>query len=171
MLILTSFTLLNKAPTLLRPFSKKEIQTVRRTWRLVEPQNERATEIFYRNLFAAKPELRLLFKRDKSHTITEAIGRLVDGMDNLPDILPYVQKLAVMHVHFGVKKADYKLAGPVFIKTLKDLLGSEFTAGDEIVWNKIYRVLSGVMTSYAYPQRHTIVFSWLMQTVSKVRSA
>ena len=146
----------------IKPFSKDEIDTVRKTWRRIEPQNEHATRVFYDNLFAAKPEYEALFKREKSHTITEAIKYLVDGMDNLPTLLPYVRKLAVAHVHFGVREEDYSVAGPVFIGTLKQLIGPEFSKEDEIVWQSVYCVLSRLMISYAYPRPHTKILHWVL---------
>ena len=145
--------------------------TVRKTWAHIEPKNEHATELFYANLFIAKPELKVLFKRDKSHTITEAIKYLVDGMDDLPRLIPYVKKLAIMHVHFGVKEEDYQVAGPVFIATLKQLIGSDFSAEDEKVWQKVYRVLSKLMISYAYPRLHTKVLHRVFQCYSSIRAS
>ncbi len=145
---------------MLRAFSKKEISTVRRTWDIVSPNVDHATELFYQNLFEAHPQFKPLFKSEERH-FDEAISFLVDGIDDLPSVLPYVSKLAIRHVHYGVKEADYLVVGPVLMKTFRDVLGDQFTREDEKIWLRVYAVLSRVMISYAYPKWWTRIIRWI----------
>lgn len=148
---------------MLKPFSQLEIDTIRRTWRLIEPQQQLATDLIYENLFKEKPELELLFVREQRHNMTQAISRLIDGVDDLPRLLPYVANLAVMHVQFGVKKEDYPVAGVAFIKTLKQVLGPDFTKEDEIVWNNVYKILSKIMIKHAYPNLFFRIVNYIIK--------
>ena len=71
---------------------------------------EVAGALFYERLFASKPSFRPLFKNDMRVQGVKLMTMLAMVVYNLPEpgrILPAIRDLAVRHVDYGVKLADY----------------------------------------------------------------
>ena len=71
---------------------------------------EVAGALFYEQLFAANPSFRPLFKKDMRIQGTKLMTMLAMIVYNLPEpgnTLPSMRDLAVRHLDYGVKVADY----------------------------------------------------------------
>jgi len=67
---------------------------------------------------------------------------------NLPEpglILPAIRDLAVRHVGYGVKLADYNAVGEALLWTLQQALGEDFTPAVREAWTLCYDVLAAEM--------------------------
>ena len=82
--------------------------------------------------------------------LTQTLGFIVDHLEDEETLLPAARDLAVRHLNYDVTESQYASVGAALIATLKQLLGSAFTADDEAAWTEVYGVLSDVMVKAAY---------------------
>jgi len=75
---------------------------------------------------------------------------VVNGLSNLPAVLPAASALAKRHVAYGVKAADYKPVGAALLWTLERGLGEQWTPELAAAWGSAYTVLSDFMIGEAY---------------------
>ena len=88
-------------------------ELVRTTFARLAVMPEVAGALFYERLFAANPSFRPLFKNDMRIQGVKLMTMLAMVVYNLPEpgqILPAIHDLAVRHVEYGVKLADYDSA-------------------------------------------------------------
>jgi hemoglobin-like flavoprotein len=109
---------------------------------------EVAGALFYERLFATNPGFRQLFKRDMRIQVGRLMTMLAMVVYNLhqPDqILPAVRDLAVRHVDYGVKFADYDALREALLWTLEQALGDDLTPAVREAWTVCYDELAGEM--------------------------
>ena len=85
-------------------------ELVRTTFATLAVMPEVAGALFYERLFAANPSFRPLFKNDMRIQGVKLMTMLAMVVYNLPEpgqVLPAIRDLAVRHVEYGVKLADY----------------------------------------------------------------
>ena len=130
-----------------------QITAVQESWTKVEPIADQAATIFYDRVFELAPQVRPLFGDDltgQGRKLMKTLGTVVAGLNNLDDIVPVAQAMAVRHVGYGVEAAHYPVVGEALLYTLGQGLGDDFT--DELAesWGTAYGILSSVMIEAAY---------------------
>lgn len=133
-----------------------QIKLVQDSFVNVLPIPNEAAAGFYQRLFATAPETRAMFKGDmalQGRKLVMTLASIVDGLDQLDEIVPVARELAIRHVRYGVVPSQYALVGAALIHTLRDLLGSSFTPATEAAWSDAYALLSDVMIDAAYARR------------------
>jgi hemoglobin-like flavoprotein len=113
---------------------------------------EVAAALFYERLFAANPSLRPLFKNDMRIQGVKLMTTIALVVYNLPDpsqVLPAIRDLAVRHVEYGVKPADYDTLRDALLWTLGQVLGEDFTPAVREAWTLCYDELAGEMKAAA----------------------
>jgi hemoglobin-like flavoprotein len=113
---------------------------------------EVAGALFYERLFAANPTFRPLFKNDMRIQGVKLMTMLALVVYNLPEpgqVLPAIRDLAVRHVEYGVKLADYDTLRVALLETLEQVLGKEFTPAVREAWTVCYDDLAGEMKTAA----------------------
>jgi nitric oxide dioxygenase len=70
-------------------------------------------------------------------------------LDRLESILPAVKSLAIKHVDYGVRAEQYDDVGAALLWTLKQGLGSKFTAAHYLAWDRTYALLAQTMREAA----------------------
>ena len=113
---------------------------------------EVAAALFYERLFAANPEFRMLFKSDMRIQGVKLMTTLSLVVYNLPkpgQVLPAIRELAVRHVEYGVKLADYDALRDALLWTLEQVLGKDFTPAVREAWTVCYDELAGEMKTAA----------------------
>jgi nitric oxide dioxygenase len=78
------------------------------------------------------------------------LGFIVDHLDAPEPLMAAAKELATRHVGYGVSKDQYASVGAALIKSLRQLLGPEFSAEDEAAWTEVYGGLSEAMIDAAY---------------------
>ena len=71
---------------------------------------------------------------------------------NLPEpgkLLPVIRDLAIRHVEYGVKSADYDAVREALLWTLEQVLGEEFTPSVREAWTVCYEELANEMKAAA----------------------
>jgi hemoglobin-like flavoprotein len=132
------------------PEQKMLVQT---TFAKVVPIADTAAELFYGRLFTLDPSLKPLFKSDlkeQGKKLMKMIGAAVNGLDNLPGLVPVVQDLGKRHVPYGVKAEHYDTVASALLWTLEKGLGPDFTPAVKDAWATVYGILAGTMKQAAY---------------------
>jgi nitric oxide dioxygenase len=109
---------------------------------------EVAGALFYERLFEANPGLRPLFKSDMRIQGVKLMTMLATVVYNLPEpgqVLPAIRDLAVRHVQYGVKLADYDAVREALLWTLEQALGPDFTPAAREAWAFCYDELAAEM--------------------------
>ena len=127
-------------------------ELVRRTFAKLAVMPEVAGALFYERLFASNPNFRPLFKNDMRIQGVKLMTMLAMVVYNLPEpvrVWPAIRDLAVRHVEYGVKLADYDALREALLWTLEQVLGEDLTPADREAWAVCYDELAGEMKEAA----------------------
>jgi hemoglobin-like flavoprotein len=104
--------------------------------------------LFYERLFATNPSFRSLFKNDmriQGLKLMAMLSMVVYTLTEPSQALPAIRDLAVRHVEYGVKLADYDALRAALLWTLEQVLGEDFTPSVQDAWTLCYDELAGKM--------------------------
>jgi nitric oxide dioxygenase len=130
-----------------------QIKAIQESFTKVIPISEQAAALFYGRLFEIAPAVKPLFRGDikeQGRKLMATLAVVVNGLSNLPAVLPAASALAKRHVAYGVKAADYKPVGAALLWTLERGLGEQWTPELAAAWGSAYTVLSDFMIGEAY---------------------
>ena len=133
-----------------------QVSLVQDSFAKVVPIADQAAVIFYDRLFEMAPQVKPLFKGDMAkqrRALMGTLGVVVNGLSNLPTVLPAASALAKKHVGYGVEAAHYSLVGAALLWTLEKGLGEAWTSDVASAWTEAYGTLSGFMIGEAYGQQ------------------
>ena len=133
-----------------------QVSLVQDSFAKVVPIADQAAVIFYDRLFEIAPQVKPLFKGDMAkqrRALMGTLGVVVNGLSNLPTVLPAASALAKKHVGYGVEAAHYSLVGAALLWTLEKGLGEAWTPDVASAWTEAYGTLSGFMIGEAYGQQ------------------
>ena len=130
-----------------------QIKLVQDSFAKVAPISEQAAAIFYDRLFEVAPAVKPMFPADLTEQRKKLMATLavvVNGLGNLPSVLPAASALAKRHVGYGAKAEHYPVVGSALLWTLKKGLGEAWTPDVAAAWTEAYGTLSGYMIAEAY---------------------
>jgi nitric oxide dioxygenase len=130
-----------------------QVQLVQQSFSKVVPIADQAAILFYDRLFEIAPQVKAMFPADMTEQRKKLIGMLaavVNGLGDLPSILPAASALAKRHVAYGAKAEHYPVVGAALLWTLEKGLGDGWTPEAAAAWTTAYGTLSGYMISEAY---------------------
>jgi hemoglobin-like flavoprotein len=113
---------------------------------------EVAGALFYERPFATNPSLRPLFKNDMRIQVGRLMTMLAMVVYNLHQpgqVLPAIHQIAVRHVEYGVKLADYDALREALLWTLEQTFGKYLTPAVREAWTVCYNELAGEMKGAA----------------------
>jgi nitric oxide dioxygenase len=131
----------------------EQVKLVQQTFAQVVPIADKAAEIFYDRLFEVAPAVKPLFRGDMAEQRRKLIATLavvVNGLDDLPSVLPAASALAKRHVGYGARPEHYPVVGEALLWTLTRGLGPQWTPEVAGAWTAAYTTLSGFMIEEAY---------------------
>ncbi|HDX8821691.1 NO-inducible flavohemoprotein [Klebsiella michiganensis] len=124
------------------------IATVKATIPLLVETGPKLTAHFYDRMFTHNPELKEIFNMsnqrngDQREALFNAIAAYASNLENLPALLPAVEKIAQKHTSFQIQPEQYNIVGTHLLATLDEM----FSPGQEVLdaWGKAYGVLANV---------------------------
>ena len=124
------------------------IATVKATIPLLVETGPKLTAHGYDRMFTHNPELKEIFNMsnqrngDQREALFNAIAAYASNIENLPALLPAVEKIAQKHTSFQIKPEQYDIVGAHLLATLDEM----FSPGQDVLdaWGKAYGVLAGV---------------------------
>src|SRR4029077_17715209 len=133
--------------------SPEQKKLVKSTWAAVVPIADTAAGLFYGRLFETDPSTRPLFQAaempEQRKKLMQALTIVVNGIDDLGQLVPTVEELARRHIRYGVKDQHYDSVGAALLWTLEHGLGEQWTAAARTAWSTAYGTLAGVMRTAA----------------------
>jgi hemoglobin-like flavoprotein len=111
--------------------SAKQIQLLRKSFALIEPQAAIAGLIFYRNLFTLDPSLKSMFHTSielQGRKLMEALNYTIATIEDPAMLVPVLEGLGRRHVSYGVKDIHYVAVIAAFLETLAEVLGTGCTS-------------------------------------------
>ena len=123
-------------------------ELVRTTFARLAVMPEVAAALFYERLFAINPSFRSLFTHDMRIQGVKLMSMLAMVVYNLPEpgqVLPAIRDLAVRHVDYGVKLADYDALREALLWALEQALEKDFTPAVRKAWTVCYDELASEM--------------------------
>ena len=129
-----------------------QAQLVRASFQLVEPIADKAADLFYERLFSAQPQLRAMFRGDmraQGTALMRMIAMAIRHLDRPQLLMPQLRALGVRHAGYGVHAAHYDMVGDALLATLREGLGTAFTADVEEAWVAMYTLVSHTMQEAA----------------------
>jgi hemoglobin-like flavoprotein len=124
------------------------IALVQGSWARVMPISDAAATLFYDRLFALDPSVKALFKSDmrqQKKKLMQTLGVAVDGLRNIPRLIPVLEELGARHAGYMVQDRHYDLVGQALLWTLREGLGDAFTPELEGAWKRVYGLVAAVM--------------------------
>jgi hemoglobin-like flavoprotein len=131
------------------PAQQELVQT---TFARLAVMPEVAGALFYERLFTTNPDFRPLFKNDMRVQVGRLMTMLtmvVYSLHRPGEILPAIRDLAIRHVAYGVKLADYDALREALLWTLEQTLGDDFTPHVREAWTVCYDEVAGEMKAAA----------------------
>ncbi len=109
-------------------------------------------QYFYSYLFLRYPETRDMFppsmarQRDR---LIGGLGRIVADVDNVGELVPYLEDLGRDHRKFGTLAAHYPAVGEALITTLRHFSGDTWTDRLHADWTAAYGIVADTMCTAA----------------------
>ncbi len=131
----------------------QQVQLVQQSFSKVSPIADQAAVMFYDRLFEIAPKVKAMFPADMTEQRKKLMATLavvVNGLSDLPSILPAASALARRHVAYGAKPEHYPVVGAALLWTLEKGLGSAWTPEVASAWTAAYGTLSDFMIAEAY---------------------
>jgi nitric oxide dioxygenase len=131
----------------------EQVALVQQSFAQVAPIADKAAEIFYDRLFEVAPAVKPLFSADlaeQRRKLMATLAVVVNGLSDLPSILPAASALAKRHVDYGARPEHYPVVGDALLWTLARGLGPQWTSDVAAAWTAAYTTLSGFMIEQAY---------------------
>ena len=129
--------------------SQQTIDIVKSTVPVLEQHGKTITTVFYKNMFAAHPELLNIFnhanqsKGRQQTALANTVYAAAAHIDNLEAIIPAVVQIAHKHVSLGIQKEHYPIVGYHLLGAIKEVLGDAATPEIIAAWGEAYEVIAG----------------------------
>ncbi len=142
------------------------------SWAEVAAHGDKVPLYFYSHLFLSHPELRQMFpiqmtaQRDK---LVTALGHFISNVDQLDDVMPFMQQLGRDHRRFAVTTEHYRVLGASLLATLRKFLGSAWTSELAASWAEAYNLVAKVMVVAAEQHEEREPAVWEAEVVSVER--
>jgi hemoglobin-like flavoprotein len=124
------------------------IALVQQSFEQVAALGERLSDVFYAELFIIDPSLRAMFDGDmrRQHMkFMMALALIVRTLREPEKITHIIESLAIKHVGYGVRPKHYTPFGNALLRTLKKLLGPDYTRDVAGAWEESFRMLARIM--------------------------
>ena len=129
---------------------QQTIDTIKATVPALQEYGVTITKTFYKNMFAANPELLNIFNHSNQEqgrqqtALANTVLAAAMHIDNLQAIVPTVIQIAHKHRSLGVLPEHYPIVGKHLLEAIKEVLGDAAT--DEIInaWAQAYGVIADI---------------------------
>ncbi|MCQ1060159.1 NO-inducible flavohemoprotein [Photobacterium sp. ZSDE20] len=128
--------------------SSQTIEIVKATAPVIAQTGPALTAHFYDRMFSHNPELKDIFNMsnqrngDQREALFNAICAYANNIENLPALLPAVEKIAHKHTSFMITAEQYAIVGSHLLGTIDELL----SPGQEVLnaWGEAYSLLADI---------------------------
>src|SRR6185437_2923778 len=128
--------------------SQETIKIIKSTVPVLEKHGKTITTVFYKNMFAAHPELLNVFNHANQSqgrqqtALANAVYAAAANIDNLGAIIPAVVQIAHKHKSLGITPEQYPIVGYHLLGAIKEVLGDAATPEIIGAWGEAYQVIA-----------------------------
>ncbi|WP_404992036.1 NO-inducible flavohemoprotein [Cupriavidus pauculus] len=107
------------------------------------------TTHFYREMFAARPELKQLFNMgnqangSQQQSLASAVFAYAANIDRADALAPVIERIVHKHVAVGLTPAHYPIVGKYLLEAIAAVLGQAATPPLLAAWDEAYWLLAG----------------------------
>ena len=126
----------------------EQIKLVQESMEALVPRSDEMTLLFYRELFARDPAIRVLFPDDMNEQRVKFFIELREIARAITDLDRFVARgaeLGRQHHGYGIRAVDFRYGGEALIAALQELLGDDLTPELKEAWRTAYNLVSEVM--------------------------
>lgn len=128
--------------------TRDEIQSIRKSFRLLEGRTELVAILFYNRLFRIDPSLRRLFRGDMTEQgkkLMSAMSVLNASLDRFPTLRPTLQHMGKRQAEYGVCPQHYHTVATALLQTLEEFAGPQFGQELRRAWTKLLVLVADEM--------------------------
>ena len=128
--------------------SARQKRLVRESFDAMREYESSVLVLFYGRLFEIAPETRKLFHidiREQSTKLMNTLAILIDALDRLEQLLPYLAELGRKHVTYGVEPHHYEELRTALEWAFGQALGVEFSRETRAAWEALLTAVSAAM--------------------------
>ena len=135
-----------------RSETKGMVELIRNSFALLEPRADELGRYFYATLFSQAPETRALFPVNmevQRSRLLRALVHVVQMVDQLDDLVPFLEQLGRDHRKFGVFAEHYNAVGNALLGAISSFAGPAWTPEVEKAWVDAYSMAADAMRTAA----------------------
>jgi len=146
-----------------------DVARLKQSWQLVAAHGDQVPLYFYSSLFLSHPETRQMFPTDMAgqrDRLVTALGHVVSHVDQVDQLVGFLQSLGADHRKFAVRAEHYPAVGEALLATLRHFLADQWT--DELAqdWAGAYGLVAQVMTEGATAAENVSPPWWVGEVVA-----
>ena len=129
---------------------------IRSSWAEVESRSEEMARHFYATLFSRAPETRELFPVSmevQRSRLMRALVHVTQMVDDLDELVPFLEQLGRDHRKFGVLARHYDAVGAALFGAIAEFSGDAWTPQVENAWTEAYDIAAKAMQRAAAAER------------------
>ena len=126
----------------------RHVALIQQSFEQVAALGDRLSELFYAELFSIDPSLRAMFDGDmrRQHMkFMMMLALIVRSLHQPEKTVHTIENLATKHVGYGVRSEHFTPFGNALLRTLKKILGPDYTRDVADAWEESFRMLAHVM--------------------------
>ncbi len=127
-------------------------EAIKKSVEILAPHGTKVTEYFYDYMFRKHPEVRPMFPTDmgpQTKRLLDSVVYIASNIDNLDNLLPYLQRLGAGHKKYNTRPEHYPVVGEALLATLEHFAGPAWTPELAQSWTEAYAIASDVMIKAA----------------------
>ncbi|WP_141735721.1 globin family protein [Oligoflexus tunisiensis] len=125
------------------------IKLIQETFELVKPRAEEFANRFYANLFQDYPAAQELFRSSnqekQKRLLVASLVQVVHNLENPEFLGEYLGRMGERHVAYGTADEHFEWVGHSLLKTLQEMLGTEWNQTVHQQWAMAYDVVAALM--------------------------
>lgn len=151
-----------------------DVVRLKQSWALVAAYGDQVPLFFYSTLFLTYPDTRQMFptnmagQRDR---LVTALGHIVSNVDEVDQLVGFLQSLGTDHRKFDVRAEHYPAVGEALLATLQHFLGDQWTEELAADWTAAYGLVAKVMTDAAAEAENVSPPWWVGEVLAYERPA
>ncbi|PFX27019.1 neuroglobin-like [Stylophora pistillata] len=143
------------------PLSRKTKNTLKESWKLVEPVKTEAGKAMFMRLFETHPNIQDTFPTFKGVSLDElmnsrslylhakrvmaAVENTINALDDCEVLLESLSSLGQRHKVWFVREEHFKVVGEALLWTLQNMLEAKCTNEVTLAWTELYNFITKTM--------------------------
>lgn len=146
-----------------------DVARLKQSWQMVAAHGDQVPLYFYSTLFLAHPETRQMFptnmagQRDR---LVTALGHIVSHVDQVEQLVGFLQSLGADHRKFAVRPEHYPAVGEALLATLRHFLAEHWSEELSQDWAAAYGLVAKVMMDGASAAENVSPPWWVGEVVA-----